>query len=124
MKHYFIINPAAGSRDRTGYYRDIIERTCGDRGLDYAIAVSAAPGDCRRLARQAAETGAEVHLYACGGDGTLNEVASGAAGFPNAAVTVFAGGSGNDFVKLFDDPDAFRDAVGHRKRYHKQHVLR
>jgi len=107
MKHYFIINPAAGSKDRTGYYTDIIEKTC--RGLDYEISVSAAPGDCRRLARQAAEKGEEVRLYACGGDGTLNEVASGAAGFPNAAVTVFAGGSGNDFVKLFDDPDAFRD---------------
>ena len=107
MKHFFIINPAAGSRDRTDYYRDIITKTCD--GLTYEIAVSAAPGDCRRLARQAAETGEEVRLYACGGDGTLNEVASGAAGFPNAAVTVFAGGSGNDFIKLFDDPDAFRD---------------
>ena len=34
---------------------------------------------------------------------------SGAAGFPNAAVTVFSGGSGNDFVKIFDDPKAFFD---------------
>ncbi len=33
----------------------------------------------------------------------------GAAGFPNAAVTVFSGGSGNDFVKIFDDPKAFFD---------------
>ena len=41
MKHLFIINPAAGSRDRTGYYTDIIEKTCGARGLDYEIAVSA-----------------------------------------------------------------------------------
>ena len=36
-------------------------------------------------------------------------MAAGAAGFPNAAVTVFSGGSGNDFVKLFDDPKAFYD---------------
>ena len=109
MKHLFIINPAAGNRDRTDYYREIIDKTCSSRGLDYEIAVSAAPGDCRRLARQAAETGEDVRLYACGGDGTLNEVASGAAGFPNVAVTVFAGGSGNDFIKLFNDPGAFRD---------------
>ena len=33
----------------------------------------------------------------------------GAAGFDNAAVTVFSGGSGNDFVKIFDDPQAFFD---------------
>jgi len=109
MKHLFIINPAAGSRDRTEYYRQQIDSICAARGLDYEIAVSAAPGNCRELARAAAETGEEVRIYACGGDGTLNEVAAGAAGFSNAAVTVFSGGSGNDFVKLFDDPKAFFD---------------
>ena len=109
MKHLFIINPAAGSRDRTEFYTQQIETLCSQRGLDYRIAVSSAPGNCRELARQAAETGEEYRIYACGGDGTLNEVASGAAGFSNAAVTVFSGGSGNDFVKLFDDPKAFFD---------------
>ena len=109
MKHLFIINPAAGSRDRTKEYTKTISALCAERGLDYKIAVSQCPGDCTRLAREAAGTGEEVRLYACGGDGTLNEVAAGAAGFPNAAVTVFSGGSGNDFVKLFDDPEAFRD---------------
>ena len=107
MTHIFIINPAAGSRDRTKDYTQKIRAVCGSRGLDYRIAVSACPGDCQRIAREAAETGEEIRLYACGGDGTLNEVAAGAAGFPNAAVTVFSGGSGNDFVKLFDRPEAF-----------------
>ncbi len=107
MKHIFIINPAAGSRDRTKDYTDTIQRVCASRGLDYRILVSAAPGNCQQLAREAAETGEQVRLYACGGDGTLNEVVAGAVGFPNAAVTVFSGGSGNDFVKLFDDPKAF-----------------
>lgn len=105
MKHLFIINPAAGSRDRTAAYTSEIQRLC--EGLDYEIAESGAPGECRRLAREAAKTGEEVRIYACGGDGTLNEVASGAAGFPNAAVTVFSGGSGNDFVKIFGEPSAF-----------------
>ena len=105
MKHLFIINPAAGSRDRTAEYTAEIQRLC--KGLDYEIAVSKAPGECRRLAQEAAQTGEEVRIYACGGDGTLNEVASGAAGCPNAAVTAYSGGSGNDFVKLFDEPSAF-----------------
>ena len=109
MKHLFIINPAAGSRDRTEYYSKKIHESCGKRGLDYEIKVSDAPGGCARLAREAARTGEEYRIYACGGDGTLNEVVSGAAGWPNAAVTVFSGGSGNDFVKLFDDPQAFFD---------------
>ncbi len=109
MTHYFIINPAAGSRDRTKKYSVAIHELCHARDLRYRIQVSAAPGDCTRLAREAAQTGEEVRIYACGGDGTLNEVAAGAAGYPNAAVTVFSGGSGNDFVKLFDDPKAFFD---------------
>ena len=107
MKHLFIINPAAGSRDHTLQYRTAIDGIC--RGLNYEIAVSKAPGHCRELARAAARTGEEVRIYACGGDGTLNEVVSGAAGFPNAAVTAYCGGSGNDFVKLFSKPEAFRD---------------
>ncbi len=109
MKHLFIINPAAGSRDRTKQYTQSIQKHCGDRGLDYRIEVSTAPGECTRLAREAAQTGEEYRIYACGGDGTLNEVVAGAAGYDNAAVTVFSGGSGNDFVKLFDEPGAFSD---------------
>ena len=109
MEHLFIINPAAGSRDRTEEYSKLIRKVCGERGLSCRIAVSAAPGDCRRLAREAAESGRPVRIYACGAHGTLNEVAAGAAGFDNPAVTVFSGGSGNDFVKLFDDPKAFFD---------------
>ena len=109
MKHLFIVNPAAGSRDHSKTYAKTIEEVCTGRGLDYEIAISQCPGDCARIARQAAQTGESYRLYACGGDGTLNEVASGAAGFDNVAVTVYCGGSGNDFVKLFDDPKAFFD---------------
>ena len=107
MKHLFIINPAAGKSDKTAEYTAKIQAAC--KGLSYEIAVSQESGDCTRIAREAAQSGNEIHLYACGGDGTLNEVVAGAAGFDNAAVTCFVGGSGNDFVKIFDDRDAFRD---------------
>ncbi len=109
MKHLFIINPAAGSFDRTKQYTERIRKICGERGLDYRIEVSQAPGECRRIAREAAQTLEEYRIYACGGDGTLNEVMSGAAGFSNAAVTCYRGGSGNDFIRIFSDPDAFQD---------------
>ena len=105
MTHLFIINPAAGSRDRTAEYSAQIEKYCA--GLDYRIEVSSGPGQCARIAREAAESGKDYRIYACGGDGTLNEVVQGAAGHDNVAVTVFSGGSGNDFVKIFDDPRAF-----------------
>lgn len=112
MKHLFIINPAAGSRDRTLEYSAAIRTACDARRLNYEIRVSMGPGDCAKIAREAAATGEEIRLYACGGDGTLNEVVTGAVGYHNAAVTAYAGGSGNDFVRIFDNPDAFTDLDG------------
>ena len=109
IHHLFIINPAAGSRNRTDDYSEVIHKICRARKLSYEIRVSTAPGECTRIAREAAQTGKEMRIYACGGDGTLNEVVCGVAGHDNVAITVFSGGSGNDFAKMFDDPKAFFD---------------
>ena len=108
MKHLFIINPAAGKRDQTGEITQKVREVCAKRGLSYEILVSRQPGDCATIAQAAAATGDPVRLYACGGDGTLNEVVNGAAGFANAAVTHYPAGSGNDFIKIFSDPAAFK----------------
>lgn len=109
MTHLFIINPAAGSRDRTEDLRRNIDAVCNPRGLNYRVEVSGAPGDCCRVAREAAQTGDEYRIYACGGDGTLNEVVNGVAGFSNVAVTHYTAGSGNDFVKIFSETEPFKD---------------
>ena len=110
MKHIFIVNPAAGKSDRTAEYRKMIEAAFAPRGLSYELLVSGAPGECRTLARQAAQSGEEVRLYACGGDGTANEVANGILGFDNAAMTMVPVGTGNDLLKNFgDDLEKFRD---------------
>ncbi len=109
MKHLFIINPAAGKTDRTEEYRAMILPFCQKYGQDYEIYVSRGPGDCRARTEAAGKSGEACRVYAMGGDGTLNEVAVGAAGFENLAVTHFAGGSGNDFVRIFGDTISFRD---------------
>lgn len=109
MEHLFIINPAAGKYDQTEDFSRVIHRVCTERKLNYQIEISQQRGDCTCIARHAAESGQELHIYACGGDGTLNEVVTGCAGFPNVAITHFPGGSGNDFIKVFNDTEAFRD---------------
>lgn len=107
MRHLFIVNPRAGQPGSTEEFQRRIEEAMA--GRDYTVAVPQRPGDVERLAREAAETGEEVRIYACGGDGTLNEVVNGAAGFPNAAVTNVPKGTGNDFLRIFGDKDRFAD---------------
>ena len=106
MKHLFLVNPAAGKYDRTYECAEQIHAVCKARGLDYEIRVSKKPGDLTRYAAEACAAGTELRIYACGGDGTLNEVVNGVIGCPNAAVTHYPGGSGNDSIKIFDDPAA------------------
>ena len=109
MKHLFLINPAAGKRDCTATLSQQINELCRASGLDYRIRVSKTPGDITVFTREAAESGEETRVYACGGDGTLNEAVCGAAGAANLAVTHFPCGSGNDFIKNFDHPEVFRE---------------
>ena len=105
MRHLFLINPAAGQRDHTREFQAQIATACS--GLEYEVQVSQKPGDITRLARQAAQSGGPLRIYACGGDGTLNEVVNGVVGFPHVAITHFPGGSGNDFIKIFRDTTPF-----------------
>ena len=108
MKHIFIVNPAAGKCDRSVQIKNEVQALSVGQGLDCQVLVSKGPGDCSRLAREAAQRGEAVRLYACGGDGTLNEIINGTVGFDNVSITSFPSGSGNDFVKIFDQPEAFR----------------
>lgn len=104
MKYIFFINPAAGKGAPAAQLIPEIEKQAAARGLDCEIYRTSAAGDAARYARAVCECGEPVHLYACGGDGTLHEVMSGAAGFENAAVGIVPCGSGNDFVRCFDAP--------------------
>lgn len=99
MKHVFIINPAAGKKDSTERLLEQIKAL----NVDSEIALTAQAGDARRLAgRAVAESGgAPLRLYACGGDGTLNEVVNAAAGYDHVAITNVPKGSGNDFLRIF-----------------------
>ena len=107
MKHLFLINPAAGKYDHTEEFSASIRALCEARGLDYEIKTSEKPGDITALTRAAAQTGEETRVYAGGGDGTLNGAVAGAAGAEHLAVTHFPCGSGNDFIKNFNRPEAF-----------------
>jgi diacylglycerol kinase (ATP) len=111
MRHIFIINPKAGKQNQTGRIYAMADRLRQDHGLDCACLLTDRPGGAADLARRLAETGEELRIYACGGDGTVSEVANGLAGFSNTAMTCIPIGTGNDFLKNFGaDMERFSDA--------------
>lgn len=101
MKHIFIINPAAGKGDKRQKIYDMADALREKHGLDVECILTTSRGHATAIARERAETGEELRFYACGGDGTINEVANGVAGFENAAMTCIPIGTGNDFLRNF-----------------------
>lgn len=109
MEHVFIVNPVAGKADARNFLLPELERAKQALGAEATVECTTRPGEARDIARRWAQTGAPVRLYACGGDGTLNEVFAGALGFANAQVASVPCGSGNDFIRTFGQSARFLD---------------
>ena len=115
MRHVFIINPVAGKRRDRRILLGRIERAFPRGG--YEVFTTLGAGDARSLTEKVVADGKPARIYACGGDGTLNEVVNGAAGCGYVAVTNVPTGTGNDFLRVygkkgktrFEDITALRD---------------
>lgn len=107
MRHLFIINPAAGKKESTAQLEEKLSRL----SVPHEVKYTQVAGDAQRFAEEAAAQAEPVRIYACGGDGTLNEVVNGAAGHAHVAVTNVPKGTGNDFLKIFgsDYRESFYD---------------
>lgn len=103
MKHLFIVNPAARQGNRTTFATTLIKQVFERREAEYEIYITEGPGDGARKIAHDARYAADLRVYACGGDGTVNECAAACVGLPNVALSVFPCGTGNDFVKQFGD---------------------
>ncbi len=106
MKHVFIINPAAGRENSYDKIRKSLE--AHEPPIDFVLYETKGPGDATAYIRTYCRENTEpVRFYACGGDGTLNEVVNGVVGFSHASLTCYPCGSGNDFVKYYGGKEAF-----------------
>ena len=109
MQTVFFINPTAGSRNAAEELVPKIRAAARNTGVPVEIYETAYAGQAREMAEKYAASGQKVHLFACGGDGTLNEVLQGASGYANAAVGCVPCGSGNDYVRNFGTAADFLD---------------
>lgn len=101
MRHLFVMNPHAGKFDRSQEMLEKIRHMMAGRREEWSAVRTQGPGHAVALVEEAARQGDQLRVYACGGDGTLNEVVNGAAGRDHVAVTHCPMGSGNDFLRIF-----------------------
>lgn len=109
MKHIFIVNPIAGSGTSERIILPQIIETVRKEGVDYEIHRTINVGDGENYVKKRCTSlsNETLRFYAVGGDGTLNEVANGAYGFPNAEIAFIPAGTGNDFVRNFPSRRSF-----------------
>lgn len=111
MKYLFIVNPTAGKGKRQKEIIKDIQESFKDFNFDYGIYITKAPGDAKQKAKSAAESGEEISVFACGGEGTVFEVLNGIVGYDNVSLGVIPCGSANDFLKFFPDSAPFSDIL-------------
>ena len=100
MKDVFIVNPKSGKNSQYELIQEIKEHFQGKRII---IEKTKGPEHATFIAKKYALSNEPVHLYVCGGDGTLHEVINGCAEKENVTISVIPIGTGNDFVKYFED---------------------
>ncbi|OGO92146.1 MAG: hypothetical protein A2Y17_08530 [Clostridiales bacterium GWF2_38_85] len=104
MHHLFIINPTAGKVDKTKELTAKIKECFINRTDNYDIVSTTRPFEATEIADSWGDKmgTSQLRIYACGGDGTLSEVVTGAYKHLNCAVGAIPIGSGNDFVKAYE----------------------
>lgn len=109
MKHVFVINPYAG---KVNIYEKAVNALSAfmDK-YDISIHKTTDEKDATNYVKHYAEAhpDQEIRFYACGGDGTINEVVSGAINYQNVSICVYPCGSGNDFVKSIGRLEFYND---------------
>lgn len=120
MENVFIVNPMAGkgsgsqkhflrrrqSEQRITELTDRIYAAAESLSAEVEVILTKEPGDAEKIARRLAETESDgLRIFACGGDGTLNEVINGASMNSKVQIGAVPIGTGNDTIRNFTHPD-------------------
>ena len=118
MKTVFILNPRSG-RDQQYEWMNQIKKNF--KGRRIIIEKTKQPGHATLLAQKYAFQNEPVHIFVCGGDGTLHEVINGIANKENVYVSIVPLGTGNDFIRsLGYTREELMDLSGYEKPIEKK----
>lgn len=101
MKTVFVLNP---NSSKEAQYRLMQEIKKHYQGQQVIIEKTQSSKHARFIAQKyALKNEEEIHMYVCGGDGTIHHIANGIAGAKHIKLSILPMGTGNDFVKYFED---------------------
>lgn len=108
MKTIFIVNPSARNHHSLSSW----EKFRKSITIPHSLYITDHPDDVRRIAGELVRTnpGETFYMIGVGGDGTMNSIISGTAGFENIFIGYIPGGSGNDFARGYRWPSGKQEA--------------
>lgn len=101
MRILLIINPISGTFSKRGL-NSAIEKRVRNMGCEIDTVFTQGPGDATRLAAEAVKKRYDA-VFACGGDGTVNETAKGLL-HSDVALGILPNGSGNGLARHINIP--------------------
>jgi diacylglycerol kinase family enzyme len=122
MKHVFIVNPHSGKQELK---KDLFEQLKNYNGKIECEVVKFKDREetINFIKEYCSKSEDDIVFCACGGDGTINAVVNAVMGFKNAIVTCYPCGSGNDFVKIFNDNNTSIIITIKKTRYFSEFFL-
>ncbi|WP_326910390.1 diacylglycerol/lipid kinase family protein [Sedimentibacter sp. MB31-C6] len=110
MKHIFIVNPVAGKgKYQLEIIKNIENQLYGK--TDFEIYITKSKEDVKRYVISKCKENVSMVLYACGGDGTLHDVINSAQDYEQVNIGIIPCGTGNDYVKNFENYYNFNDVI-------------
>lgn len=109
MKYLFILNPISGINKNPQKIADLVEQNFKDSGHEFKIAFTTHAGNAFEISQEAANEKYDI-IVAAGGDGTINEVASGLID-SEAALGIIPLGSGNGVARSYGIPLNIEDSI-------------
>jgi len=109
MRHIFIINPMAGKPKDLQSFVQQANHVVSAQNDTFIAVQTQYPGHAVVLVQEFLSAEVRTRFYACGGDGTMNEVLHGIFGQENCELAVIPMGSGNDFLRCFGEVKDFLD---------------